>query len=130
MAESKKGNVLVIDDDPMNLNLIRIVLQKGNYAVFEAKNAESGIKIAHRHHPDIILMDIQLPGMDGLEATRLIKSDPELKDIPVEALTAFAMQREIEQAYEAGCVGHISKPIDVHSFVDTMENFVAETQTA
>ena len=129
MAESKKGNVLVIDDDPMNLNLIRIVLQKGNYAVFEAKNAESGIKIARRHHPDIILMDIQLPGMDGLEATRLIKSDPELKDIPVAALTAFAMQREIEQTYEAVFVGHISKPIDVHSFVDTMENFVAETQT-
>ena len=92
-----------------------------NYAVLEAENAEKGIEIARKNRPDIILMDIQLPGMNGLEATRLNKSDPELKDIPVVALSAFAMLRDKKQALDAGCVGHISKPIDVHSFIETME---------
>jgi len=122
MTESNtKGNVLVIEDNPLNMKLIRFVLPIGNYAVLAAENAEDGLEIARKHHPDVILMDIHLPGMDGLEATRLIKSDPEIQDIPVVALTASAMQRDKDQAIEAGCVGHISKPIDVNSFVETME---------
>ena len=120
----KKGNVLVIEDDEMHMNLMRIVLQRDNYAILEAENAEDGYELARQHHPDIILMDIRMPGMVGLEATRLIKSDPKLKDIPVAALTALAMPTNIEQALEAGCAGHISKPIDVHNFVDTMEQFL------
>ena len=120
----EKRTVLVVEDNEMNMKLIRTVLQiKGNYQVLEATSAEDGIEMAQKYRPDIILMDIQLPGMDGLAATRLIKSDPELKYIPVVAVTSSAMLGDEEKALEAGCAGHIAKPIDVNSFVDTMEQF-------
>jgi len=126
----KNGNVLIIEDDPKNMKLLKLLLQiNGNYTILEAENAEDGIEITRKYHPDIILMDIQLPGMNGVEATRLIKSDPELMDIPVIAVTASAMQVHIDMALEVGCAGHISKPIDIHSFVDAMEQLVAEPQT-
>lgn len=121
----KKGNVLVIEDNQLNMKLIRAVLQvKGNYKVLEAQNAEEGIDIAYEYHPDVILMDIQLPGIDGLSATRFIKSDPELRDIPVVAVTSSAMFVDEEKSLAAGCVGHISKPIDIHTLIDTLERFI------
>lgn len=121
----KKGNVLVIEDNRLNMKLIRTVLQlKGNYQVLEAQNAEEGIDIAYEYHPDVILMDIQLPGIDGLSTTRFIKSDPELKDIPVVAVTSSAKLADVEKSFAAGCVGHITKPIDVQNFVDTMEQLL------
>ena len=121
----EKGTVLVVEDNEMNMKLIRTVLQvKGNYKVLEARDAEAGIEMARKYQPDIILMDVQLPGMNGLEAARLIKSDPEIMNIPVVAVTSSAMLGDREEAIEAGCVGHISKPIDVQSFVGTMEQFL------
>ena len=128
MIELNKGNILVIEDDPKNMKLIKAVLQRGNYAVLEAENADDGIEMARKYHPDVILMDIQLPGINGWDATRLIKSDPELKNIPVVAVTSSAMVGDEEKALEAGCAGHISKPIDVHSFVDTMEQLVTASR--
>ncbi len=120
-----KGNVLVIEGNRLNIKLIRAVLQvMGNYKVLAAQNAEEGIDIAYKYHPDVILMDIQLPGIDGLSTTRFIKSDPELRDIPVVALTSSAMLLDEEKSLAAGCVGQISKPIDVKSFVDTMEELL------
>ena len=125
MAEIKKGNVLVIDDNRLNMKLMKAVLQvKGNYEVLEAQSAEEGIEIAHEYHPDIILMDLQLPDMDGLSATRLIKSDPEISDIPVIAVTSSAMLADKKKSLVAGCTGHISKPIDVNTFVNTMEQLL------
>ncbi len=125
MTEMKNGNVLVIEDNRLNMELIRAVLQvKGNYKVLEAQNAEEGIDIAYEYHPDVILMDIQLPGIDGLSATRFIKSDPELRDIPVVAMTSSAMLLDEEKSLAAGCVGQISRPIDVKNFVDTMEELL------
>ena len=125
MTEMEKGGVLVVEDNQKNMKLIRTVLElKGNYTVLEAVNAKEGIKKAYKYHPDIILMDIQLPGMDGLSATRLIKLDPELKNIPVVATSASAMESDKEEALAAGCVGHISKPIDIHTIVDTMGQFI------
>ena len=85
--------------------------------------------MARKHQPDIILMDIQLPGMSGLEATLLIKSDTELRHIPVVAVTSSAMLADEIRALEAGCAGHISKPIDVQSFVSTMEQFLIAPKT-
>ena len=121
----KKGNVLVIEDNRLNMKLIRTVLQlQGNYQVLEAQNAEEGLDIAYESHPDVILMDIQLPGIDGLSTTRFIKSDPELKDIPVVAMISSAKLTDVARSFVAGCVGHISKPIDVHTFKDTMEQFL------
>ena len=121
----KKGNVLVIEDNRLNMKLIRTVLQlQGNYQVLEAQNAEEGLEIAYKFHPNVILMDIQLPGIDGLSTTRFIKSDPELRDIPVVAVTSSAKLADVEKSFAAGCVGHISKPIDVHTFIDTLEQFI------
>lgn len=130
MPESKKGTILVIDDESMHINLVQLVLQKGNYVVLRAENAANGIEIARKQHPDIILMDIRLPVIDGLEATRRIKSDPELKNIPVVALSASVMMRDIEKSLEAGCVGHLSKPIEVKNFVDVMEKIVSQGHAA
>jgi len=121
-----KGTVLVVDDDKMTIKLIKSVLQfYGKYEVLEALSAEEGIEIAFKYKPDIVLMDIELPGIDGLSATQLIKSNPELKEIPVIAVTQFDMLTDEQKSLSAGCVGHISKPIDVKTFIDTMEAFIA-----
>ena len=85
-------SILVIEDNELNMKLMRGIFQLGNYRIIEAVDAETGMRLAREHRPFLILMDIQLPGMDGLKATRIIKSDSELKDIPVVALTGFAMQ--------------------------------------
>ena len=116
--------VLVIEDNEMNMKLARSLLQLGKYRVLEASDAENGIKLAQEHHPDLILMDIQLPGMDGLTATREIKNDPAVKDITVVALTSYAMQGDEEKAKDAGCAGYISKPIDTRSFLETVGQFL------
>ena len=118
--------VLVIEDNEMNMKLARSLLQIGNYNVLEAVDAEIGIRLAREHHPDLILMDIQLPGMDGLAATREIKNDPAVKDISIVALTSYAMQGDEEKARAAGCAGYISKPIDTRSFLDIVGQFLAQ----
>jgi CheY-like chemotaxis protein len=115
--------ILVIEDNELNMKLIKTLLMLEHYEVLEAKDAEDGIQLARSHRPDLILMDIQLPGLDGLSATRLIKEEPELKDIPVVALTSYAMQGDEQKAREAGCAGYISKPIDSRSFVETVSQF-------
>ena len=117
--------VLVIEDNEMNMKLARSLLQIGNYSVLEAVDAEVGIQMAREHHPDLIMMDIQLPGMDGLAATREIKNDPAMKDISIVALTSYAMQGDEEKARDAGCAGYISKPIDTRSFLETVGKFLA-----
>ena len=94
------------------------------YTMLEAFNAESGIELARRHQPDFILMDIQLPGMDGLRATRILKEDPLLKEIPVVALTSFAMQGDEDKAISAGCDAYITKPIDTRSFLQTISRYL------
>lgn len=116
--ESK--SILVIEDNELNMKLVRSLLQIGKYNVLEAVNAEIGIQMARDNFPDLVLMDIQLPGMDGLTATRIIKDDPDLQDIPVVALTSYAMQGDDEKAKLAGCCGYIAKPIDTRSFLDTV----------
>jgi len=111
-------NILVIEDNELNMKLMRGVFRIGNYQIIEAFDAETGIRLAREHLPFLILMDIQLPGMDGLKATQIIKADPELKDIPVVALTGFAMQGDEEKAIESGCDGYITKPINVQEVLD------------
>jgi CheY-like chemotaxis protein len=109
--------ILVIEDNAMNMKLIRALLGVGNYRVMEADDAETGIEMARRQSPDLILMDIQLPGMDGLHATRIIKSDPDLSHIPVIAITSYAMQSDENDAKKAGCIGYITKPINTRTFL-------------
>lgn len=116
--------VLVIEDNEMNMKLARSLLQIGKYNVLEAFDAENGIQLAREHHPDLILMDIQLPGMDGLTATLKIKNDPAVKDITVVALTSYAMEGDEKKAMDAGCAGYIAKPIDTRSFLETLGQFL------
>ena len=100
MNEIGKQSVLVIDDDPMNRKLLRTVLErKGNYIVHEAEDAFQGFKMAHERRPDIILLDIQMPGIDGLSATRIIKAESSLKDIPIVAVSANTMDRDKQEAF-------------------------------
>ncbi|KPK02041.1 MAG: hypothetical protein AMK71_03600 [Nitrospira bacterium SG8_35_4] len=122
MMENQK--ILVIEDNPTNLKLIRSLLGIANYEVIEAMDATTGIQLAQQHKPDLILMDIQLPGMDGLSATRALKKEPALKDIPVVAITAHAMQGDEKKALDAGCRGYISKPLDTRSFLEKIHQFL------
>ena len=116
--------ILVIEDNQLNMKLVRSLLRLGKFKVREAMDAETGIKLAREQQPDLILMDIQLPGMDGLNATSIIMKDPNLSNIPVVALTSYAMQGDEEKAKSVGCAGYIAKPIDTRSFLDTLAGYL------
>jgi two-component system cell cycle response regulator len=118
--------VLVIEDNEKNLKLFRALLEAHDHRVLEARDAESALACLKQDKPDLILMDIQLPGMDGYEATCKLKQDPDVRDIPVLALTAYAMQGDREKALAAGCDGYISKPIDIQGFLDQISLFLDE----
>ncbi|TRZ87085.1 response regulator [bacterium] len=120
--------ILVIEDNEMNMKLMRAVLRAGNYRILEAVDAETGLLMAKEHHPDLILMDIQLPGMDGLSATKVIKSDPNLKEIPIFALTGFAMESDKAKAMDIGLAGYIVKPISVKVLLATLGHYFTHHQ--
>jgi CheY-like chemotaxis protein len=115
--------ILIVDDNDLNIKLCCAIL-KSNYQIFTATSAEEGIESAKRILPDLILMDIQLPGMDGLTATRAIRSDDQLKETPVIALTSFAMVGDREKALSAGCDEYLPKPIDIQSLKSTVARFL------
>jgi len=115
--------ILVVEDNATNMKLSRFLLESADYTVIAATNAETGVTLAREAHPDLILMDIQLPGMDGLQATGLLKADEATRDIPVIALTALAMKGDEERIRAAGCDGYIAKPLDYKDFLAV----VAET---
>ena len=122
----KNKRILVIEDNSLNMKLVRVLLAAiGKHKVIEAIDAESGIRLAREQKPDLILMDIQLPNMDGLDATRIIKSDPTLKDIIIVAVTSRAMDGDGLKAKEAGCDDYITKPIDTKLFLKTIEKHLA-----
>jgi two-component system cell cycle response regulator DivK len=123
----KARTILVIEDNDMNMKLMREVLRLGKYEVLEAMDAETGIELARKRSPDLILMDLQLPGLDGLSATRIIKADPLLKEIPVYAVTGFAMEAEKEKARGIGFEGYIVKPFGVQEILGTLARHFAET---
>ena len=104
------ARILIIEDHPANLKLARLVLESAGYEVVARDNALDGLQAVNDVHPDLILMDIQLPGMDGLEATRRLKADTATVDIPVIALTAFAMRDDARRMHAAGCDGYVAKP--------------------
>jgi CheY-like chemotaxis protein len=116
--------ILVIEDNELNKKLVRDLLSIGKYHVLEAEDAEIGIKLAQEQTPDLILMDIQLPGINGLDATKALKQDPILNHIPIVALTGRAMQGDKEMALEAGCAGYITKPIDTRAFLKKISQFL------
>jgi len=112
--------ILIVEDHADNMVLTVLLLQSAGYAVLSASDAEAGLTMARAERPDLILMDIHLPGMDGLEATALLKRDAATSAIPVVALTALAMKGDEERIRAAGCDGYIAKPIRIHQFLATI----------
>jgi two-component system cell cycle response regulator DivK len=114
------ATVLIIEDNPANMTLATFLLQSAGHVVLAARDAESGLTLARDEQPDLVLMDIQLPGMDGLEATALLKSGDATRDIPVVALTALAMKGDEQRIRAAGCDGYIAKPLAYKDFLATI----------
>ena len=104
--------ILIVDDNPVNLKLARVLLAAEGYEVRTAIAAEEALDVLREFRPRLILMDIQLPGMDGLELTRRLKADPQMREVVIVALTAYAMKGDQERVLAAGCDGYIGKPID------------------
>lgn len=119
------ARILVVEDNPANMKLATLLLRNAGHAVLSAIDAESGLSLAHSEHPDLILMDIQLPGMDGLAATALLKQDPATAAIPVIAVTAMAMASDREKTRAAGCDGYISKPLRYRELYDCIDTLLA-----
>ena len=124
MTETVKPPILVVDDNPGNLKLISYVLENGGYDVRTAVDAEEALRVLQGFRPRLILMDLQLPGMDGLTFTRQLKADPDLGGTPIVAVTASAMKGDEEKAVEAGCDGYITKPIDTRALARIITSFL------
>lgn len=117
--------VLVVEDTPANIKLATMLLEKDGYRVLQAENGTDGLKLAKLYLPDIILMDIQLPDMDGLTAVRLLRQEAETKHLKIVALTAFAMKGDERKMLENGCDGYIAKPIRYQSFLDEVKRVLS-----
>jgi CheY-like chemotaxis protein len=120
--------VLVVEDNPVNMELVAALLENEDCRVISAETADVSLRLAAAERPDLILMDIQLPGMSGHDATRRLKADPATARIPVVALTAHAMLGEEARAREAGFDAFLTKPIDTHAFRDTLRRFLANAR--
>jgi len=116
--------ILIVEDNDKNLKLVRDVLQVKGYATLEAGNAEDGIALARARLPDLVLMDIQLPGMSGIEAIGLLRADPATAAIPVVAVTASVMPQDRNKITEAGFDAYVGKPINLKEFLDTVRNML------
>lgn len=116
--------ILIVDDNLVNLKLARVLLTSEGYDVRAATDAEEALNVLHSFHPRLILMDIQLPGMDGLELTKHLKANPETRDIIILALTAYAMKGDDKKMIDAGCDGYISKPVDTRSLSGVIAEYL------
>jgi len=116
--------ILIVEDDLLSMKLATDLLHAHGYNTLHSVDGKDTLQIAREHHPDLIIMDIQLPEVSGKEYTKMLKADEALRDIPVLAVTAFAMKDDEEKILEAGCDGYIAKPISVPHFLETVEKFV------
>jgi len=117
--------ILIVEDEPKNLTLLRDLLQVSGYSTIEATDGEKGVELAKSKKPDLILMDIQLPKMDGLEATRILKADTTTRNIPILALTSYAMKGDEERILEVGCDGYLAKPFDIQELLKTVAEYLS-----
>ena len=124
-GEAMAKTVLIVEDNDLNMKLFNDLLQANGYATLQTKDGREALDLARTHRPDLILMDIQLREISGLEITKMLKEDEELKNIPVIAVTAFAMKGDEEKIREGGCEGYIAKPISVANFLQTVGKFLA-----
>jgi two-component system, cell cycle response regulator DivK len=121
-----KKTVLIVEDNELNMKLFNDLLEAHGHSTLRTKSGVEAISLAREHRPDLILMDIQLPEVSGLEVTRWIKDDDELRHIPVIAITAFAMKGDEEKIRQGGCEAYLSKPISVAKFLETVNSFLSE----
>ncbi len=119
-----KKTILVIEDNEQNLYLVTFILEKHGYRVEAAPDGQEGITLATRIKPDLILLDVQLPVMDGYAVARHLRSNPELKETPIVAVTSYAMAGDREKAIESGCTGYIEKPINPDTFMAQVEGYL------
>jgi two-component system cell cycle response regulator DivK len=117
---SMAKTVLIVEDNDLNMKLFHDLLEAHGYATIQTKDGMEAMKLAREHRPDLILMDIQLPEISGLEVTKWLKEDPDLRRIPVVAVTAFAMKGDEEKIRQGGCEAYIAKPISVVKFLETV----------
>jgi two-component system cell cycle response regulator DivK len=117
--------ILVVEDDELSMKILVDLLQADGYDTLQTFGCEDALISARKYHPDLIIMDIQLPGISGIECTRMLKADVELKDIPVLAVTAFALKGNGENILAAGCDAYISKPISIPYFLEMVENLIS-----
>jgi two-component system cell cycle response regulator DivK len=115
--------VLIVEDNELNMKLFNDLLEAHGYQTVQTRNGVEAVELARQHHPDLILMDIQLPEVSGLQVTQWIKDDESLRDIPVVAVTAFAMKGDEEKIRQGGCEAYLSKPISVVKFLETVRNY-------
>ena len=118
--------ILIVEDNELNMKLFRDLVEATGYAAIGTSNGFEAIELARSHRPDLILMDIQLPEVSGLEITQLIKLDEALRHIPIIAVTAFAMKGDEERILKGGCEGYMSKPISVSTFIETIKRHLGE----
>ncbi len=118
--------VLIVEDNELNMKLFHDLLEAHGYRTIQTRNGIEALDLARAHHPDLILMDIQLPEVSGLEVTKWIKEDDDLRSIPVIAVTAFAMKGDEERIRQGGCEAYISKPISVVKFLETVRAYLGE----
>jgi two-component system cell cycle response regulator DivK len=116
--------VLIVEDNELNMKLFHDLIEACGHEILETRDGIEALKLARQHHPDLILMDIQLPEVSGLEVTRWLKEDDDLRSIPVIAVTAFAMKGDEEKIRSGGCEAYIAKPISVSNFLDTIGRFL------
>ncbi|MCF3935517.1 response regulator [Acuticoccus sp. M5D2P5] len=116
--------VLIVEDNELNMKLFHDLLEASGMDILQTRNGIDALEVAKRERPDLIVMDIQLPEMSGLEVTERIKSDPDLRPIPVIAVTAFAMKGDEERIRAAGCEAYLSKPISIDRFISTVKSFL------
>ena len=124
MNDDNGKTVLVVEDNDLNMKPFHDLLEAHGYNILQTKDGMEALRMAREHRPDLILMDIQLPEVSGLEVTKWIKEDDELKSIPVVAVTAFAMKGDEEKIREGGCEAYIAKPISVANFLETVGRFL------
>ena len=118
--------VLIVEDNELNMKLFHDLLDAHGYATIETRNGMDALRLAREHRPNLILMDIQLPEVSGLEVTKWLKEDDDLRNIPVVAVTAFAMKGDEERIRRGGCEAYISKPITIGTFIATVRRFIGD----
>jgi two-component system cell cycle response regulator DivK len=124
-AQTAPKRVLIVEDNELNMKLFNDLLEAHGYYTLQTKDGVEALRMARAHRPDLILMDIQLPEVSGLEVTKWLKEDDELRSIPIIAVTAFAMKGDEQKIRDGGCEAYIAKPISVASFMSTVERFLS-----